>query len=120
MSASKNAPRDDNAVPTALFENSLVPGQTLAGQILQSTGRVLVDMAGGGTTISTAMQKDQFTSTNGQTTFIPSKTLVFDFYMSVSGSIQTPSTDYSIIGGNYVLNSGIPSGCPVVILYSLT
>ena len=118
--ASRNAPRDDNAVPTAIFENSSVPGQTLSGQIDQTTGRILVDVAGSGTVISTSMQKDVFTSTNSQVTFITSKTLVYDFYMSVSGSIQTPSTDYSIVGGNYVLNSGIPSGCAVILLYSIT
>ena len=120
---SRNAPRDANAVPTALFENNSVPGQTLSGQIDQTTGRVLVDMAGGGTVISTSMQKDVFTSTAGQTTFTPSKTLVYDFYMTINGSVQTPSgatPDYSIVGGNYVLNSGIPSGCVVIILYSIT
>ena len=121
---SKNAPRDANAVPTALFESSTVPGQTLSGQIDQSTGRILVDVAGGGPPIiSIAMQKNVFTSTAGQTTFTPSKTLVYDFYMTINGSVQTPSgatPDYSIVGGNYVLNSGIPSGCVVIILYSIT
>ena len=117
--ASKNAPRDNNAVPTALFENSSVPGQTLSGQIDQTTGRVLVDMAGS-SVISTSMQKDQFSATNNQTTFVPSKTVVYDFYISVNGAIQTPSTDYSIIGGDYVLNSGVPQGSIVIILYSIT
>jgi hypothetical protein len=120
MGFSKNAPRDDNAVPTALFENSSVPGQTLSGQIDQTTGRILVDMSGGSVIISTSMQKDQFSATNNQTTFVPSKTVVYDFYMSVNGAIQTPSTDYSIIGGDYVLNSGIPQGSVVIILYSIT
>jgi hypothetical protein len=117
--ASRNAPRDSNAVPSALFENSVVPGQTLSGQIDQTTGRILVDMSGG-TVISTSMQKDQFSATNNQTTFIPSKTPVFDFYMSVNGAIQTPSTDYSIVGGDYVLNAGVPQSSIVILLYSTT
>jgi hypothetical protein len=125
MPFSKNSPRDANAVPTALFEVSTVPGQTLSGQIDQSTGRILVDMAGGGLpVISSAMQKDEFTSTAGQTTFTPSKTLVYDFYMSINGVIQTPAPgaipDYSIIAGNYVLTNGIPVNCVVILLYSIT
>jgi hypothetical protein len=120
MAFSDRALHDKNMVPSATFEVDQVPGTVMAGQIDQSTGRILVDLAGGGIpVISSAMQKDIFSSTNAQTTFIPSKTVVYDFYMSVNGSIQTPSTDYSIIGGNYVLNSGIPSGNAVILLYSI-
>lgn len=116
--ATRNAPRDKNFVPSALFEIDGSNGDVFPGQIDQATGRILVDATTA--PISTSMQKDVFTSTNGQTTFIPTKTVVFDFYMSINGSIQTPSTDYSIVGGNYVLNSGIPSGNAVVLLYSIT
>ena len=117
--ASRNAPRDSNAVPSALFENSVVPGQTLSGQIDQTTGRILVDMAGGttGVQIAAHFQTDVFTSGSLQTTFVPSQTLIQDNGMYVNGSRQTPSTDYSIIGGDYVLNNGIPPGCAVVITY---
>ena len=117
MSFSDRALHDKNFVPSATFEVDQAPGTVMAGQIDQTTGRILVDVT---TIISTSMQKDVSTSTNGQTTFTPSKTLVFDFYMSVNGSIQTPSTDYSIVGGSYVLNSAIPSGCNVILLYSTT
>lgn len=115
--ASRSAPRDKNFVPAALFEIDGSNGDVFPGQIDQATGRILVDVS---TVISTNLQKDQFTSTNGQTTFIPSKTVVFDIYFSINGSIQTPSTDYSIVGGNYVLNSGIPAGNSVILLYSTT
>jgi hypothetical protein len=118
--ANTNAKHDDNYVPTALFAQSSAPSFVSPGQIDQLTGRILVDASGSSMLISTGMQKDVFSSTNGQTTFIPSKTLVFDFFISVNGSVQTPSTDYSIVGGSYVLNSGIPSGCAVILLYSIT
>ena len=117
MPYSKNAPRDANAVPTALFESSTVSGQTLSGQIDQSTGRILVDMAGGGASIAAHFQNDVFTSTSSQTTFIPSQTLIQDNGMYVNGARQTPATDYSIIGGSYVLNAGIPPGCAVILEY---
>lgn len=41
------APRDQNFVPSALFESSSTPGLTLSGKINQSTGRILTDAAGG-------------------------------------------------------------------------
>ena len=114
-----NAPHDDNSVPTAVFAQQGATQFVAPGQINQITGRILVDMSGG-TVISTSMQKDQFSATNNQTTFIPSKTPVFDFYMSVNGAIQTPSTDYSIVGGDYVLNAGVPQSSIVILLYSTT
>lgn len=43
------APRDENFVPTALFESSTTPGLTLSGKIDQTTGRILVDGSAGGT-----------------------------------------------------------------------
>lgn len=49
------APRDQNHVPTALFESSSTPGLTLSGKINQSTGRILVDSAGGSTGTVTAI-----------------------------------------------------------------
>jgi hypothetical protein len=119
MPNNPNAPRDKNFIP-ALLGTSSTDGQTPIPIFADpTTHRLLVDLAGGNV-ISTSMQKDTTTSTNGHTVFIPSKTLVFDFYISVNGAIQTPSADYSIIGGNYVLNSPIPSGCAVILLYSIT
>lgn len=42
------APRDQNYIPTVLFESSSTPGLTLSGKIDQITGRILVDNSGGG------------------------------------------------------------------------
>lgn len=43
------APRDENFVPTALFESSTTAGLTLPGKIDQTTGRILIDGSAGGT-----------------------------------------------------------------------
>lgn len=113
------ASRDNNFVPTLLGVSSVDLTSPTTVAVDPTTHRVLVTLTGG-SVISTSMQKDLFSSTNNQTTFIPSKTLVYDFYMSVNGAIQTPATDYSIVGGSYVLNTGIPAGCSVILLYSIT
>lgn len=109
------APRDVNFIPATLFEIDGAPGTVMPGQIDQTTGRVLVQTSGGS---STSFQKDVSTSTNGQTVFVPSRTVSFDVYMTVNGLIQTPSTDYSIVAGNYVLTTGIPQDCSVILCYT--
>lgn len=109
-----NANKDKNFVNTLLGTSSSDGKSPVNVYADPTTHRLLVDIAG----IATFLQKDTFTSTNGQTTFTPSKTVAFDVYFSVNGSIQSPATNYSIIGGSYVLNSGIPSGCDVIICYA--
>lgn len=44
----EQSPRDQNFVPAALFESSTQAGVVQAGQINTSTGRIRVDIAGGG------------------------------------------------------------------------
>lgn len=116
-----NSPRDDNQVPADLFEIVGHPGYVAPGQIDEFTGRVLVDASGStgptGAQIAAHFWTDVSFSTNNQTTFVPSKTLIQDNGMYVNGARQTPSTDYSIVGGQYVLNQGIPSGCAVILEY---
>lgn len=107
------ASRDKNFVPTLLGASS-VDGTPVTVYADPTTHRLLVDVAG----IAAVIQTDTFTSTNGQTTFIPSLTVAATIYFSVNGAIQTPSTDYSLIGGQYVLNSGIPAGCNVIACYA--
>ncbi len=43
-----NAPRDENHVPTVLFEVDGQPGVVMPGQINEITGRILTNMTGGG------------------------------------------------------------------------
>lgn len=47
------APRDQNHIPTALFESSTTPGLTISGKIDQTTGRILIDSAAGSGTVTT-------------------------------------------------------------------
>ena len=67
--------------------------------------------------VSASFQTDTFTSTNGQTTFTASQTPLYTIYLSVNGSIQRPSTNYTVSGSNAVLTSGVPSGVDVVWVY---
>jgi hypothetical protein len=120
MPPSRNAPRDANAVPTAVFENSVVPGQTLSGQIDQTTGRILVDLAGGvtGLQIATHFITDTFVATNGQTIFTASQALpLSNEYVTENGSIMTPSSEYSTSGNTLTLSSGVPSNTVVLWRY---
>ncbi len=69
----EDAPRDGNFVPTAIFQiDGEARGQLMAGQIDQSTGRVLVDMGGttGGDVVGPASSTDnaivRFDGTTGK------------------------------------------------------
>jgi len=111
----ENANRDKNFATTLLATSSVDGKSPVNVYADPNTHRILVDLSGG---IASLLQKDTFTSTNNQTTFTPTQTVAFDMYFSVNGSIQSPATDYSIIGGSYVLNSGIPSGCAIILCYA--
>ena len=107
-------PRDDNFVP-ALLATSNVDGVTPVKVYADpTTHRLLTDVAA----IANLLQTDIYTSTNLQTTFTPTKTPAYTIYLSINGAIQTPSTDYSLTGGNYVLTNPIPAGNSVVVVYS--
>lgn len=112
-----DAKRDQNFVPTLIAVSSADGATPVIVYADPTTHRLLVDAS---SSLSAALQTDQFTSTNNQTTFTPSKTPTATIYLSVNGAIQTPSTDYSLSGGNYVLTAGIPAGCAVVICYAIT
>lgn len=114
---SPNAQRDGNQVPTLLAVSS-VDLKTPVTLIADPTTHRLLTTSTGGGSVAAALNKDIYFATNGQTTFAATMTVAFDIYMSVNGAIQTPSTDYSIIGGSYVLNSGIPQGSVIVLLYA--
>lgn len=110
-----NASRDANFVPTLLGVSSTDGSTPVKLYADPTTHRLLVDSSGG---IAGILKTDIFTSTNNQTTFVPSATPAATIFLSVNGSVQTPTTDYSLTGGNYVLSSGIPAGCAVVIVYT--
>lgn len=114
-----NSPHDDNYVAAAVFAQQGATQFVAPGQINEITGRILVD-AGGGSGVASSMQKDQYVATNNQTVFSATKTVAFDFYLSVNGAIQTPTTDYSVGGGNYTLVTGVPAGSIVILLYAIS
>lgn len=88
------APRDQNHVPTALFESSSTPGLTLPGQINQSTGRVLVDSSGGGTvTEVSVVTANGFAGTVADETTTPAITLS----TTITGILQGNGTAISAI-----------------------
>lgn len=108
-----SAPRDQNHVPTIMGVSSVDGITPVLIYVDPTTHRVLVDMSG----IEDHFQTDIFTSTNNQTTFTASTTVVSDFFVAVNGSIQTPSADYTVSGSNLVLTNGIPAGNVVVWKY---
>ncbi len=111
---SANASRDGNRITTLLAVSSTDFETVVKVAADPVTHRLLTDSAG----ISASLQTDTFTSTNGQTTFTASVTPVYTIYFSVNGSIQRPSTNYTVTGSNAVLSSGIPSGNDVIWVYT--
>lgn len=67
--------------------------------------------------MSSFIQVDSFTSTNNQTVFTATKTVVGTILLSVSGVNYTPTTDYTVSGNTATLTSGIPASQPVLWIY---
>jgi hypothetical protein len=126
----KQAPRDQNFVPAALFEiEGSDPPAVTPGLIDELTGRILVEGAGGGD-ISTQMQTDVFVATSGQTTFTASANVAYTFGFYIQTLLTPPNSsgaqaDYSVSGGVATLSNisypnGVPGGTIVVWVYSIT
>ena len=88
--ANVNAPRDDNAVPTAVFAQQGATNLVAPGQIDQITGRILVDVTGG-VSISTSTLNQEVPSgtVNGVNTVFT--VLNVPIFMEVSGQIMVSS-----------------------------
>jgi hypothetical protein len=110
--ANQQAGRDGNFVTTLLGASSST-GETVKLYADPTTHRLLVDIGG----VASALQVDTFTSTNNQTVFTASTTPAATLYLSINGSIQTPSSDYTVSGSTATLASGIPSGNVVLWAY---
>lgn len=99
------APRDQNHVPTALFESSSTPGLTLPGRIDEITGRVLVDNSGGGSGTVTSVSvvtANGFAGTVATATTTPAITLTTTITGILKGngtaiSAATAGTDYTAL-----------------------
>lgn len=109
-----NLPRDDSFTPAAGFEIDGQPGKVMAGQIDQTTGRVLVDLAGGFTAQSDTLQS----TTNGQTVFTLTYAPTFVILIVVNGQFQTPNVNYTISGSTLTLTNGIPANLYVTAVYT--
>ncbi len=109
-----NASIDKNFTRSLLAVSSVDGTSTVKLYADPTTHRLLVDNSAG---ISSFFQTDIFTSTNNQTIFTASKTVAYTVGFYVNGSLQTPSTDYSVTSGVATLSSGIPSGNIVVWVY---
>ena len=107
-----NASRDQNRVTTLLGVSSVDGKTPITIYADPVTHRLYVT-----SNVSASFQTDTFTSTNGQTTFTASQTPLYTIYLSVNGSIQRPSTNYTVSGNNAVLTNGIPAGNDVVWVY---
>lgn len=112
-----NASRDQNRIPVLIGVSSSDGVTPTTVYVDPTTHRLYVNASITAAQLASHLQTDTFTSTNLQTTFVPSQTLVYDLGIYINGSLQTLSTNYSVVGGSYVLNDGIPSGCDVIIRY---
>lgn len=115
-----DASRDGNFVPTLLGVSSVDLKTPTTVAVNPTTHRVLVDLSGG---IAGLMQKDIFTATDQQTAFTATATVAFDFYFTINGVIQTPTTDYTVLAGVATLTpgsypNGVPANTSVIWLYS--
>lgn len=127
----KQAPRDQNFIPAALFEiEGSNPPAVTPGLIDEATGRILVEGAGGGGTISSQMNTDVFVATNGQTAFTATETVAYTFGLYIQTLLTPPNSsgaqaDYSVSGevatlSNISYPNGVPGGSIVVWVYSIT
>lgn len=112
-----SSPRESNRVP-AVVGTSNADGVTPINPWVDSvTHRWLVDVNASGANIASHFNTDVFTSTNGQTIFTASATVVADFMVHINGSLSTPVSEYTVSGNTLTLASGIPSGNIVVWKY---
>lgn len=101
------APRDQNFVPAALFEIDGSPGSVMPGQIDQVTGRILVDLPGGGGTVTdvSVATANGFAGTVADSTTTPEITIE----TTVTGITKGDGTALSaaVAGTDYVAPGAI-------------
>lgn len=103
--SSKNAPRDDNFVPTALFEVVTMPGQVMPGQIDEITGRILVDVSGQITGNTLSMEIPVGTVNGVNTVFSVANLPIF---VDTSGQVNVSQTQDATNYG-FILTGSAPS-----------
>lgn len=112
-----NAKRDQNRVPVLLGTSNADGVTPIPPYVDAITNRLLVDLAASGSQIASHFQHDQFTSTNNQTVFTASQTVIADFIFVVNQAVQMPTFDYNVSGNTATLTTGIPAGLQVLWIY---
>ena len=113
--------KDDNDYPV-MGGTSAVDNKTIINSAYDPvTRRLLVDLGGVGSNIQT----DIFVATANQTVFTASGNVAGTFYLSLNGSIQTPSNVdpsgyYTVSGNTATLSSGAVVGSIIIWCYSKT
>jgi hypothetical protein len=89
--------KDANSVASAIFESSTTPNLILRGQIDQITGRVLVDVVGGG---GNTFVYNEVVSGSGTSWTLANTPIVGMQAIYANGQRLTPTVDYTISGAN--------------------
>ena len=95
MSDTHVALKDANSVASAIFESSTSSGVILRGQIDQITGRILVDVVGGG---GNTFVVNEVVSGSGTSWTLANTPIVGTVALYANGQRLTPTVDYSITG----------------------
>lgn len=100
-----DAPRDQNHIPTALFESSSTPGLTLPGQIDEITGRVLTDNAGSSGTVTTV----SVVTANGVSGSVATATTTPAITLNISALDATKIANGSVSSTEFQYLDGVTS-----------
>lgn len=87
--------KDGNSVASAIFESSTSPGVILRGQIDQITGRILVDVVGGG---GNTFVYNEVVSGSGTSWTLANTPVAGSQAIYANGQRLTPTVDYTISG----------------------
>lgn len=87
---------------------------TLRGDVMRNYGG-----HGGSGGTGSATNRDVFIATNNQTVFTASMTVKSDIQVSESGTILTPSVDYTDTTTTLTLTVGVPAGTVVIWYYNI-
>lgn len=94
--AAEDAPRDDNFIPAALFQiDGEARGQLMAGRIDEITGRILIDLSGGGSNLTQETPTGTVDSSNNVFTVVNNPVFIV-----VDGMTRPLVNNINDIGGN--------------------
>lgn len=91
--------KDGNSVASAIFESSTTPNLILRGQIDQITGRILVDLVGGGGGGNTFVYNEVLSGSGTSWSFATAP-ITGLYAIFANGQRLTPTVDFTISGAN--------------------